>query len=67
MKKKQYIAPSMLLFHYQTAPLLNGGSIVEKEDDTATVTPDEEEYNKNDWGARRRGVWDDNTDENNKW
>ena len=60
--KKKYIAPEMLSFRYE-AVLPIAASFFE-DGNQATVTPDDEIYEGNDWGARgdRRNVWDEEDD-----
>ena len=54
--------PETVIHVYRIEPLLNNGSFLEDESGDQVVTPDEKEYEGDDWGSRRHDhnkAWDD--------
>ena len=60
--KKNYIAPSILEFHFEGQPIL-GSSTLNPNSDNPNVTPDENEEISGGFGSRRRSQWEDDEEE----
>ena len=59
--KKNYISPSMNLYHIEAEKVLMGSQF-DSTKDTQEITPTNEEYSGV-FNSRGKDIWDDDTDE----